>query len=205
MEDVNKDNESKEMPDNLKNKTCDCWAEKAVVKYKSVAEADKDSSSAAFKELAVGCLWNKEFLGWMFKSQFKNAKEFKDLGDDNISKISDCAAEKSVTKFKSVSEIENGKEGFEKIGEDCANEVMWNKDNIKNMFLNQFKNEEKMKSFGADTLNKIASCLSDNIFAKYKSFSEASKVMNDESAEMSKILGVLLISPMVIVPGYLNF
>lgn len=173
LAEANKDKESNDMPEDIKNKVCDCWAEKAIVKYKSAAAADKDSTSPAYKELMFSCVWNKEFLAPLFIDKFKNEKELNGFGEDKIKKIANCVAEKAVAKFKSIAEVENNEEAIKKIGEDCANEIIWNKESLKMMLFEQFKKEDKMKSVGVDTLNKIADCVADKMLSKYKSISEA--------------------------------
>jgi hypothetical protein len=193
LKEANKDSETNGMPEDMKNKVCDCWAEKAVVKYKSEAAADKDSTSTAFKELVFSCVWNKEFLAPMFKEKFKGEKELAGLGEDNINKITNCVAEKAVAKFKSIAEVENNNEAIEKIGEDCTSEVIWNKESLKSMLLAQFKKESKMESVGNDTLNKIADCVADKMLSKYKSLSEAKMDAADDdelsSGCISEFLG----------------
>jgi hypothetical protein len=193
LEDANKDKESKDMPEDLKNKVCDCWAEKAIVKYKSAAAADKDSTSTAYKEMVFSCIWNKEFVAPLFIDKFKSEKELKALGDDNINKIANCVAEKAVAKFKSIAEVENNEDAIKKIGEDCTNEIIWNKESLKRMLLVQFKKESKMESVGNDTLNKIADCVADKMLSKYKSLSEAKMDAADDdeltSSCVSEFLG----------------
>lgn len=183
--DANKDNESKDIPDDLKNKICDCWADKAIVNYKSAAAADKDSSSTAFKEMGFSCMWNKEIVGPMFRNEFKGKAELEGLGDANINKIADCAAEKVIARFKSLAELQKSEDAWVKIGEDCSTEVIWNKGTLKMMILEQFKKEENMQAVEIGAQNKIADCVADKMLSNYKSFSEA-KMNESETEELSK-------------------
>jgi len=68
--------------------------------------------------------WDKETLSARLLKEFKSSKESKQLGEDVLIKISDCAAEKIVAAYKSESEADKNKAGVQEISMKCTLEAM---------------------------------------------------------------------------------
>ena len=68
--------------------------------------------------------WDKETLSAKLKKELKSNSETKKLGDDVLTKISDCAAEKIVGQYKTEAEANKNQAGVKEISMNCTLEAM---------------------------------------------------------------------------------
>jgi hypothetical protein len=76
----------------------------------------------------AGCAkkeWSKDYLVKKCNKEMKKNSDINGkVSDENLGKICDCVADKMITNYKSESEANKDESGAQKIGTDCAMEVL---------------------------------------------------------------------------------